>query len=275
MAAEVTPVELNNKTVERLLDPMRARPQSAAVMCDIDGTLAPIVDEPQSAVVPDVARTLLADLSRRYALVGCVSGRRAEEARRMVGVESLTYIGNHGFEVLRPGAARAETVRAVEAAAEAVRRFAESSYSGKLADIGIRLEDKHSIYSFHWREAVDEESARSELARIAAAAEAGGLAPHWGRKVLEIRPPVAIDKGTALESVLREANVTCALYGGDDTTDLDAFRSLRALRREGTLSHAVCVGVRSDEGPEQISTAADLVVDGPAGFLDVLTMLAS
>jgi trehalose 6-phosphate phosphatase len=269
----VTPVELNNKPPERLLDPMRARPQSAAVMCDVDGTLAPIVAEPQSAVVPDVARTLLADLSRRYALVGCVSGRRAEEARRMVGVESLMFIGNHGFEVLRPGAAAAETASVVDAAAERVRRFAESSYSGKLADIGILLEDKHSIYSFHWREAADEKSARSELARVAAAAEESGLAPHWGRKVLEIRPPVGIDKGTALESVLREANVTCALYGGDDTTDVDAFRSLRALLREGTLSHAICVGVRSDEGPEQISTAADLVVDGPAGFLDVLTML--
>lgn len=244
-------------------------------MCDIDGTLAPIVAEPRSAVVPDVARTLLADLSRQYALVGCVSGRRAEEARRMVGVESLTYIGNHGFEILRPGAAAAESAGAAEAAAETVRRFAEGAYSGNLADIGISLEDKHSIYSFHWREATDEESARGELARVAAAAEANGLAPHWGRKVLEIRPPVAIDKGTALEGVLREAGMTGALYGGDDTTDVDAFRSLRALRREGTLSHAVCVGVRSDEGPEQITAAADLVVDGPAGFLDVLTMLAT
>lgn len=191
----------------------------------------------------------------------------------MVGVDSLVYIGNHGFEVLRPGAAAVETASAVEAAAETVRRFAESSYSGKLAGIGIRLENKHSIYSFHWREAADEESARSALTRVAAAAEAAGLVPHWGRKVLEIRPPVAIDKGTALESVLRETNLTGALYGGDDTTDVDAFRSLRSLRREGALSHAVCVGVRSDEGPEEISTAADLVVDGPAGFLDVLTML--
>ena len=82
---------------ERLLAPLRESPQRTAVLCDVDGTLAPIAARPDEAAVPDAARAVLEALARRYALVGCVSGRRAAEARAMVGLDSLTYIGNHGL----------------------------------------------------------------------------------------------------------------------------------------------------------------------------------
>jgi trehalose 6-phosphate phosphatase len=137
----------------------------------------------------------------------------------------------------------------------------------------VRLEDKGPIVAFHWRGAPDEEAARAAIDAIAAKAEAGGLRTHWGRKVLEVRPPVRIDKGAGIESFLADAEVDAALYAGDDVTDLDAFRALSKLVEQGRLKHAVRVGVRSDEGPAEIVEEADVVVEGPPGVEDLLAAL--
>jgi trehalose 6-phosphate phosphatase len=239
----------------------------------VDGTLAPIVATPEQASVPDPTRGLLAELNRRYELVACLSGRRAVDARRVVGLDALSYVGNHGLEYLRPGAEAPEQVPEAGAQAAAVRSFAMAAYTPELAQAGIRIEDKQSIWSFHWREAPDEASALEALERIARSATYEGLVPHWGRKVLEIRPAVAVDKGTAIERLLLNATLEAALYGGDDTTDLAAFRRLRELRSSGRLEHALCVGVGSEEGPAEIDAEADLVVDGPDGFHELLTRL--
>jgi trehalose 6-phosphate phosphatase len=258
----------------RLLAPLRRHPERAAVVCDIDGTLAPIVMNPEDASVPAPTRELLAELNSRYRLVACVSGRRAADARRVVGVDSLTYVGNHGLEHLEAGAEVAETDPAAAAKAPALRALALEQYTPELEQAGIRLEDKESIWSFHWRGAPDETVARAALDGVADAALERGLIPHWGRKVLEIRPPVRVDKGVALAGLLRGTGVESALYAGDDTTDLDAFRKLRELHSSRALDHVVSVGVRSAEGPEDLVTEADLVVDGPEGFSGVLAALA-
>jgi trehalose 6-phosphate phosphatase len=191
----------------------------------------------------------------------------------VVGVDSITYVGNHGLEYLAPGSERAEVAEEASEFAPAVRSFASSVYTETLRSAGIRNEDKDSIWSFHWREAPDEALARAQLESVAQAATADGLATHWGRKVLEIRPPVTLDKGTAVESVIEKAQVSAALYGGDDRTDLDAFRKLRELGSRGVLAHVVCVGVGSEEGPAAIVDEADLVVDGPEGFRELLALL--
>jgi trehalose 6-phosphate phosphatase len=242
-------------------------------VCDVDGTLAPIVPLPEDASVPEDTVRALDGLSRRYALVACLSGRRAVDAARVVGLDSIAYVGNHGLELLAPGSERAEVLPAAASHAPAVRSFATAQYTPELRETGIRLEDKESIFSFHWRGAVDEAAAKGALERVASAASDAGLVPHWGRKVLEIRPPVAVDKGSALERILQESSVEAALYGGDDATDLDAFRKLRELRSSGALEHAVCVGVGSEEGPAQITDEADLLVEGPSGFRELLTRL--
>ena len=96
---------------------------------------------------------------------------------------------------------------------------------------------------------------------------------HWGRKVLEVRAPVALGKGLAIEALLRGADVEAALYGGDDTTDLDAFRALRALVHSGELEASVCVAVGSDEAPPALAPEADLTVDGPRGVRELLEAL--
>jgi trehalose 6-phosphate phosphatase len=127
--------------------------------------------------------------------------------------------------------------------------------------------------AFHWRGAPDEQAARSAVDAIAAEAEAEGLVTHWGRKVLEVRPPVKFDKGTAIASFLGDTDADVALYAGDDATDLDAFRTLADLVEQGQLSYVVRVGVSSDEGPEEITREADIVVDGTEGVRQLLELL--
>jgi trehalose 6-phosphate phosphatase len=212
-------------------------------------------------------------LEERYALVACISGRQAAEARRIVGIDSLTYVGNHGLELLSPGAAEAVADPSLPHLATRVRAFATSRQSDELERLGIRIEDKDAIWVFHWRGVDDEETARRALERVAGEAERDGLVPHWGRKVLEIRPPVAADKGTAVEAALDGRGLAQALYAGDDTTDLFAFRKLRELERAGAV-RAVCVGIASSEGPPAITDEADLVVDGPEGLVALLDLLA-
>lgn len=224
-------------------------PARAAVLLDVDGTLAPIVASPELAEVPEETRAELRRLVARYALVACVSGRSGEEARRLVGVDGIVYVGVHGLEL----APEAERWR------EALRPFAQLEWPW--------LEDKGLTVALHWREAEDEATARTELESIAWRAEEAGLEARWGRKVLELRPPVAADKGTAIRALLEERGLRRALYAGDDTTDIDAFDALRGLEL------GVRVAVASPEGPAELREAADIVVDGPAELRELLQRL--
>src|SRR6476469_8234036 len=90
------------------LAPLRADPDHAAILLDIDGTLAPIVRHAADAHVPEATRALLIEIAKRYRVVGCVSGRRAATARQIVAIGTLAYVGNHGGELLRAGATRPE-----------------------------------------------------------------------------------------------------------------------------------------------------------------------
>ena len=130
---------------------LRADPASAAVLCDIDGTLSPIVADPEAGDRPAPARGLLVELATRYRLVACVSGRRASAARRMVGLEQLTYAGNHGLEVLRPGDAAPTLDPALGHRGTAAASFASRLDWRHLDGCGLRLEDKGPIQAIHWR----------------------------------------------------------------------------------------------------------------------------
>ena len=228
-------------------------PERAAVILDVDGTLAPIVSRPEDAAVPPQTHAELERLAGRYRLLAFVSGRTSDDARRIVGVGDAAYVGVHGLE-LEPEAERwREQLRTVGAAAW---------HWGEVEDKGLTV-------SFHYRTAVDQEAALIRAREIAQEAQRAGLVPHFGRKVLEVRPPVEADKGTAVRHLVRETGVERALFAGDDTTDLDAFRGLR----EAGLDLAVCVAVASNEGPPELAEEADLVVDGPAGVLQLLRQL--
>ena len=232
-----------------LLERLTADPRRAAILLDVDGTLAPIVERHEDARVPDETRAELARLASRYALVACVSGRPGKDVDRMLGVAGVAIVGEHGLE-LAPDAGRW---------ADVIASF--------VAGVDWPAERKPLSASFHFRRADDEAAARAYLTRVARSAESEGLVPRWGRMVLEIRPPVAADKGTAVRALVERAGVDRALYAGDDTTDIDAFAGLDGL------AVAVRVAVDSGEAPRALLAAADLVVDGTAGVLGLLRAL--
>jgi trehalose 6-phosphate phosphatase len=224
-----------------LLAPFREAPEEAALLFDVDGTLAPIAPRPELARVPVETRVELERLAGSYLLVACISGRAGAEAARLVGVNGIRYVGNHGLEL---------DERAAELTAQ-IAAFRDS--------VALPVEDKGFSLSYHYRGAEDEEAARAGLEEIAERARARGLDPRWGRKVLEIRPAVAADKGTAVRALLASVPARLGLYAGDDTTDLDAFQGLA----DAGLDHAVRIAVESDEGPAALSAAADVIVAGP------------
>jgi trehalose 6-phosphate phosphatase len=239
-------------------DPVAAlaqAPERAAILLDVDGTLAPIMARPELSEVPRETKAELRRLESKYLLVGCVSGRSSADAARLVGVEGVRIVGNHGLE-LDPRSAKL---------AEVVRRFV----SELAIPDGIRLEDKKLSVTLHYREAADPEEAEHWLADVAAEALEKGLDPRWGRMVLEIRPAVPADKGTAVRALIAESRATRALYAGDDVTDLDAFAALD----RGELEGAVRVAVASSEGPNELVEQADLVVESPEALTDLLRLL--
>ncbi len=236
--------------VGTVLERLAEEPRAAALILDVDGTLAPIAPAPTLATVPVETRTELTRLVGEYALVACVSGRPSADAARIVGVEGVRYVGEHGLE-LDPSAAHW---------AERLRAFAATvpwpSEPGKRLSL-----------AFHYRGVDHEEAALDVLRGTAERALVEGFRPRWGRKVLEIRPPLDTDKGTAVRLLLGDAGLERALYAGDDATDLDAFRGLDGLEL------AVRVAVVSEEGPSDLGRAADLIVGGTEELLELLRRL--
>jgi trehalose 6-phosphate phosphatase len=227
-----------------------SEPRAAALFLDVDGVLAPIVDRPEDASVPEETRRELARLARDYALVACVSGRPGDVAREIVGVDGIRYVGQHGLE-LAPGAGDW---------ADAIHRFADEQ-------AWRWLEVKPLTAAFHYRLAEDQQEAREELEDVAARALAEGFRTKWGRAVLEIVPPVDASKGTAVRALLDEAGLDRALYAGDDVTDLDGFRALDGL------GCAMRVAIVSAEGPSELGELADLRVGSTDAFRELLARL--
>ena len=238
-------------TLDEALRPLTQAPERAGIFLDIDGTLAPIVERAEDARVPDATREALAALAPRYGCVACVSGRAALEARRLVGLDSIAYAGSHGAELLEPAASEPSVPDAFAEWAPRVREFVAGQAIGDL-----RVEHKGAIVALHWRGVEHEEERARELAH---AAEAAGFATHFGRKVLEVRPPIPFDKGRAVKALIERHALAASLFAGDDVTDLDAFAVV-----------TVRVGVRSDEGPREIVEQADLVVDDIVAVLNAL-----
>ena len=233
-----------------LLDRLAADPQLAALFLDFDGVLAPIVARPDDARLPAEARRELERLARRYALVTVVSGRAREDVERRVGVDGVACVGSHGLE-LDPAAEQWRTD--VEAFADAAN--------------WPDTERKGLAVSFHFRNAADERAALAALAGLAERARAKGLVARFGRKVLEVLPPLDANKGTAVRRLLADAGLRRALVAGDDVTDLDAFHAVDGLEV------AVRVAVAADESPPELRDAADLVVPTTQAFLELLGAL--
>jgi trehalose 6-phosphate phosphatase len=251
-----TPVARGGADWTAALAPLREAPGRAAILTDVDGTLAPIVERADEA-------------AERYALVGCISGRQAQDARRLVGLDSLAYAGNHGLELLMPGEEAPRPDPSVAGREGEAADFLTGLDRERLEAAGLRREDKGPIQALHWRGSADEAAAESRAREIAHEAGRAGLEPRWGRKVLELRPHGGGGKDGAVASLLADRALDRATYAGDDRTDLDAFRRLRELEEEGQLRAAVCVGVLSPEGPAELAEECDVTVTGLDGWLEM------
>jgi trehalose 6-phosphate phosphatase len=235
-----------------LVERLAADPAAAGLFLDFDGVLAPIVDRPEDAEPPPETRAELERLVGRYALVAVVSGRAGEDVRARLGVDGVICVGSHGLE-LEPQADRwRRTLAAFGADAPWPER---------------EIELKGLAIAFHFRDREDERQAVRELDAIVEAAREAGLVARYGRKVLEVLPPVGSHKGTAVRRLLDEHGLRRALAAGDDTTDIDSFAALDGLEV------ALRVAVASVESPSALLEAADLVVGSTDEFLALLRRL--
>ncbi len=244
-------------------------PGSVAVLTDIDGTLAPIVPTPDMSEISDEIRASLRRLCREFLLVAAISGRKTQDALGLIGLEDVVYFGNHGFEILRDG-----EVEVIPEALPYLERVEELEQLAReeLVPEGAFVEEKGITASVHYRN-VGQEVGERCVEFVKGEGERLGLRVTVGRGVVEARPPIRADKGTAVSTLVEEYRPEKAMFIGDDTTDLDAFRELEKLREVGKLREILRVGVASEEGPREIETEADIVVEGVDGVGRVLMAL--
>lgn len=251
------------RAVERIGDRLDASP--LALLLDIDGTLAPIAPTPALAQVPAATRFVLERLAKLPGVVmALVSGRAAHDAARIAAIPGAWVIGNHGYELMSPDGGidvRPEAADFEKSMEEAARLLSPIEMIS-----GALLENKRWTLSIHYRN-VRHGSADIEN-RVRGVAADLGLRVTDGKKVIEVRPPIDVDKGTAaLAFALRHEALTrgTVLYAGDDRTDEDAFRALRPSGR------AITVRVDDDDAVE---TGAEFTLPSPAELHDLLGWLA-
>ncbi|MGH2635823.1 MAG: trehalose-phosphatase [Actinomycetota bacterium] len=226
---------------------------------DFDGTLAEIVARPELARPVDGARSSLSALVRRYRLVAIVTGRRSEEAAELIAVPHVRYLGLYGME----DDDAPELVTALVPSAEAAATVVPEAW----------VEDKGVSLAVHYRQAAEPAVARARLlVALQPVATRGGLDLIEGKMVLELVPPGRPLKGGVVERLAGQHELEAALYAGDDLADLEAFAALDRLGADGVLT--VKVAVRGPETPRALEEAADLVVAGPSGLLELLGQLA-
>lgn len=260
----------------KALEAFRNNPSRSGVFSDLDGTLSKIAPKPGEASVAPEIKDIIKQLSGKFAVVAIVSGRDSTDAKRILGLEHVIYVGNHGLEWVENGSQYV----APEAALflELVPKLSTqvlAQLPDELKNSGMVVEAKKLGFSIHYRLVENRDWAR-ELVEEAVAPI---LAEYpfkkvGGRAVIELRPNLDINKGSAVSSLIAKKNLENALYLGDDVTDLDVFRAFKELRTKKGL-YAVSVGVRSKEISPEIANEADYTVSGVDEVRALLEWLAA
>ena len=229
-----------------------------AILLDIDGTLAPIAPRPEEAIVPAGTQRTLARLAASPDVaVALVTGRTVADAARMIDVSGAWIVGNHGLEMRAPSGELETSPDARQY--ESVVARARERLRAVISEVpGAWIEDKRWSLSVHYRQV----PGQFITAVIAAAREVGadsGLRITDGKKIVELRPPIAVDKGSAALLLAQRMGARRAgaslLFSGDDRTDEDAFRAIRAA-----MPQAVTVLVAADDDVPDAGTEAEFVV---------------
>jgi trehalose 6-phosphate phosphatase len=266
-------VTAGTATVDQVARALVARAQEVALCLDFDGTLSPVVDDPEAARPLQGIVELLDPLARRFAAVAIISGRPAPYLAEHVGATGVRYLGLYGLQEMYGGEVRVdprlEAARPTVAAAAAALRD-----SPAVRESGAWLEDKVYSVAVHTRRVPDRERWNDPVDRTARQiAEEHGLELIPGKLVWELRPPVRGDKGDAVRRVVAESGARAVVVVGDDLGDLPAFAAVAELATEG--HDGLRVAVRSEEAPPELLASADLVLEGPEGVLDFLRRLAA
>lgn len=250
------------RVADELLAAFTRAPQRAGILSDFDGTLSPIVDDPERAAPFDGVPQTLDALAGRYRRVAVVSGRPVAFLQRLLP-PSVLLSGLYGLEVLEGG------VRRDHPQAGSWREVVDdvASLSEARGPAGMRVERKGMSLTLHFRTRPEAEPEVRAWAERQAARS--GLVTRPARKSFELHPPIRADKGTAVLQLC--AGLGAALFLGDDVGDLPAFDALDQLAGRG--ADVVKVAVRSNEAPPLLLERADLVVDGPEGAAALLERL--
>ncbi|MDQ4142383.1 MAG: trehalose-phosphatase [Actinomycetota bacterium] len=243
-------------------------PEQTGVFLDFDGTLSEIVDDPAAARPVEGADEVLSDLGSRLKLVAVVSGRSAHQLVDWLGPDAEIW-GLHGAERSIDG-----RVEVAEQAQPFVARMAVVAEQARaqLAHLGVEVENKGAMLGLHYRRASDPGTAGSRVSEAATAlARDHDLAVGHGRMVVELRPPIAFSKADVVLRRSRESDLKAAAFVGDDVVDLPAFDALEELAREGVAIARVAVD--SPEAPPELLERADVVVTGPRGVVEWLSLL--
>lgn len=220
--------------------------------------MSEIVSRPELATPVAGVRDVLARLVLAFREVAVITGRRSEEVAELLDVPGLRLVGLYGLED-----AAAELLGSVAPLVEAAAASVPESW----------VEDKGVSVAVHYRQAPDAATARAALvAALQAVATESGLELIEGKMVVELVPPDRPMKGAAVERVALERGVDAALYAGDDVADADGFAGLDRLEARGLM--VLRVAVRGPETPLSLLGAADLVVEGPSGLVELLGQLA-
>lgn len=244
-----------------------ADPPNTVIFTDFDGTLSEIVAHPDDAVPRPEVVPVLRGLVGRFGLVAVVSGRPVDFLRDRLPVPDLALVGQYGLERLEAG--RIVEHPDVEGYAARIRAVADRADT-ELPDVYVERKGRAAV-TLHWRTGAGRADAGARWAEAAAAAT--GLVAHRGRMSIELRPPIAVDKGSVVEHLAEGRRI--AAFAGDDRGDLAAFAALDGLVRRGALVDAVRIGVQSAEAPPELEAATDVTVDGPAGLVALFSALAA
>jgi trehalose 6-phosphate phosphatase len=266
-------VTAGTATPEQVARVLAGRAREVALCLDFDGTLSPVVDDPQAARPLEGIVELLAPLASRFAAVAIISGRPAAYLAEHVRAPGVRYLGLYGLQEMHEGEVRVDP--RLEAARPTVGDAAAALRdSPAVRDSGAWLEDKVYSVAVHTRRVPDRDRWNDAIDRTARQiAEEHGLELIPGKLVWELRPPVRADKGDGVRRVVAEAGARAVVVVGDDLGDLPAFAAVAELATEG--HDGLRVAVRSEEAPPQLLAAADLVLEGPRGVLDFLRLLSA
>lgn len=255
-------------TISTMQSVLARRPLGLAL--DFDGTLSPIVPTAQEAQLYPGARELL-ERARRYARVAIMTGRAIDDGAEKINVEGLTYIGTHGLE----WSEGLPWTHPVETNEESLAYIEPGKYLLDLVEQhedelpGVYIQRKRIGGTLHYRLASDPEVTRQKLlAILTEPARRVNMSISEGKRMVEVRVPLAIDKGQALLRFARRYHLSGVLFAGDDRTDLDAVGAIPRLRAEGIAALAVVVQ-HPDTLPELLS-GADIVVQGVPEMIALL-----